>query len=611
MKQHILAGVAFALIVFLGSTTQLGAESDDGARQPMMDAARQELQTLAAHEVPSESLGEWGDVIDSSLFLAFRRTELWRGPLRALVTDNPAIEALIYPEGTFVISSGLLDYIDTTLFEAATDSPRRMRNLTKERESMILPFIAVEAAHFALDHQFTNWKRNVGSAETYTAATKPSAAETLEADGIAAILLESAGTDPATYRSWIASLDATAKSGKGDFSAYLAGLPQASERIATLDAVSESIPDAEAEFANILECIRSGTGFSDAADGIATLKGIYPVSPWIARLEAIVLHRAWLATVPPAEQYLRTFFPCADERDPARAGFIELLRKDAGGKPALAKGVPGNQNAYAKALEAYAKIPEAWRDTGLTSTWATLLVRSGSEADRKLAVLTAKSAAAEEEGSEAITARANCAAVLYLSGADTARAKAMMNALLNKTTIVKTSRDSVDAGYPGDERDLLVNTALIFRATGETKKSVSVRATLDPLVVETPATIALRGVRAGDNTDTLVAKWGKPAEIAYNYYTENWLYPSYGASVLVEPGANGGTEKTIRLIRFGQGSTLSPGGDIRVGDAQSDLEGYFGKPAYRSGDCDVYLKDGNRVSAFCLAGKIRSLNCSY
>ena len=611
MKQHIFPGAVFALIFLLGSTTQLLAESDDEARQSMMNAARQELQALSAHEVPAGSLGEWGDVIDSSLFLAFRRTELWRGPLRPLVTDDTAVGARLYPEGTFVITSGLLDYIDTTLFETAADSPRRMRNLTQERETMLLPFIAAEAAHFALDHRFTAWKRTSGSAESFTAASKPSTTETLEADGIAAILLESAGTDPAAYRLWLTSLDAAAKSGKGDFSAYLAGLPTTNERIAALDATQKRVPDAAAEIANSLECIRSGAGFSDAADGIATLKDVYHDSPWVARLEAIILHRAWLVTVTPEEQRLRTFFPCADERDPAQSGFVELLRKNVGGKPASTKGVPGNQDAYAKALQAYGKIPEAWRDPGLASAWAMLLVRSANEADRKLAVLTAKAAAAEEEGTQAVTARANCAAVLYLSGTDTARAKALMDTLLKKNAPAKMPRGSVDAGHPGDERDLLVNAALIFRATGEAKKSIAIRATLDPLIAEGPATIALKGVRAGDDTDTLAAKWGKPAEITYNYYTENWLYPAYSASVLVEPGANGGAEKTIRLIRFGGSSTLSPGGDIRVGDAQSDLEGYFGKPTYRSGDCDVYLKDGNRIAAFCLAGKIRSVVCGY
>ena len=118
--RKLIPALAACLMALQGASALTDAE----IRAEMSDRARKEVLSLAADEIASGELGEWKDIIDSSLFCLFRRTELYRGPLRVLVTKNPEAMCRLYPDGTFVIASALLDWIDEAIFAAsATSSP--------------------------------------------------------------------------------------------------------------------------------------------------------------------------------------------------------------------------------------------------------------------------------------------------------------------------------------------------------------------------------------------------------------------------------------------------------------------------------------------------------
>jgi len=600
------------------------APSDTGGRAALFETARSEIGLLERNEADSGSLGEWKDIIGASLFQLFRRTELFRGEMRVLVVENPSVLVRIHPEGTVVLSTALLDYIDASLFEAAAGSPRRMRSLDSGREAMLVPFLVTEASHFALDHPYAAFRRN-GDRSAGRDPFLYSAEEMLEADRFSAILLSLAGFDPLLLGTWLTSLDGIYAASPADpaFARYLADIPSPAVRIASLASSDRNLPKITDEFTSVISGLRSGLALNEAEDSLAALAETYPEATWLDRLDALVLHRRWLATVPVPVQRLKTFFPVAAENDPTTPAFLALLAGDQPEFPAARPvtaggtiqgiGIPGDAKLHASALDAYRRAEEAQPASGLASSRAMLLFWS----DETAALRMAETAAAQESGSRDSTARANYASLLYLTGTDYARAQYLLGALPETTRNTSTvmpapgnrPRFVLDRGITADERDILLNSALILRPLGDVARSAAKRTEFERLYVPSLArgTIPFRQISIADTADTLASKWGKPAEIIYNYVTENWVYPSLSASVLlaVDPESSG--TQVVRLIRFGAGSPLTPGNDVRTGDSRSDFESIFGKPAYRAGDFEVYLKDGNRLSVLYLSDTIRSM----
>jgi hypothetical protein len=162
-------------------------------------------------------------------------------------------------------------------------------------------------------------------------------------------------------------------------------------------------------------------------------------------------------------------------------------------------------------------------------------------------------------------------------------------------------------GFPGDERAIAFNAAVVLRAGGKSDRAKNLFATLPRLTAVPPKNgtpIVLRRAHIGDDADALVSAWGEPAEILYTAEAEFWEYPSASAAVAL---IRGDETLTVRSITLGAGSAISFGNDTRVGDDVRDFAAWAGKPAYRAGDCDVYIVDGNTISIFSLAGKIRSV----
>lgn len=600
------SGLAFAAaFFFLVAPGPLAAQSATALRQGMTDACRMELLAANEGEVTPASLGEWKDIIDSSLFLLFRKTELYRGTIRVLVVDDQSVRVRLYPEGTFLISSGLLDHIDRMLFENASSSPRRMRNFDSEREAMLVPFLVPEAAHFALGHQFSAWLRSGGT------SLMPSDAEILDADRFSVILLRLAGFDSAVLTDWMESLEAQYGEGKADpaFSGYFARLPSPEKRMESIRNADANIDRIAGEFVGVLDALRRGTPAKDAAESLEALSDIYPGSPYIARLSAFVSHRLWLETVPAEAQILPTHFPFAVETSGGENAFLDMARATpaksgfafASSPPVSPSApIPGDASLFENARLAYRTALETSEDPALASSYAVLLSRSGNAEAISTALEIASEAANRESVSSSFVARANYASLLFLTGTDFAKAQYLVDHLANGTTRSADLR-FLDEGMPGDGRDLVLCHALMLRSLGDDKRAETKTAKAASLFEKSPGkgTVDLRFIRIGDKADTLSEKWGQPATILYDYYSETWIYPALSVSVLVG--------KEVSLVRIGTRSPVSPGGDVRTGDSREDFERFFGKSAYRAGDCEVYLKDGNRISVFYLENRIRSM----
>ena len=608
--------ICIASAIFLLAGIPVAALTDAEYRQDLLDETKKELVPLEAKEIQATSLGEWNNAINSSLFLLFRKTELFRGQIRVLAIDEDSVISRIYPDGTFVISSGLLDYIDQNLFEETADSPRRIRNFDSEREAAIIPFLAPEAAHFALGHAFAAWKR---SQETSMA---PSSDENLDADRFALVLLKLAGLDSGVMEESFASL---AKKMSNDtlgsaFAEYTAPLPSPEKRLAAIRYATGDIDRVAGEFGVALDALKRGNSFREARDSLLTLSEKFPDAPYVARLFAIVAHSRWIETVSEADQAVPTFFPFAPESGTNRKAFIAIVTGTAAtGKgtpndasvansgiaefpqePAIsaATPIPGNAAFYAEADTAYRNAMGMIDEPGLAASYAMLAVRAGNDGAIRNALDLASAAAIRESGTRSFVARANYANLLFLTGTDYAKAQYFIESLIAPQKRGSDTR-YLDTGIPGDSRDLVLSHALMMRALGDTKRANDRIAAIAPLFDKSrdAGSVDLRHLRIGDMPDNLAEKWGRPASIVYNYPTETWVYPSLSASVVIE-----GKVSRVRIFAH---SPLSPGFDIRTGDSRSDFESMFGRPAYRAGDCDVYMKDGNRISVLYLADRIR------
>jgi hypothetical protein len=245
-------------------------------------------------------------------------------------------------------------------------------------------------------------------------------------------------------------------------------------------------------------------------------------------------------------------------------------------------------------------------DPTLESSFASLIVWSEKREDRQEAQRIAAEAASSESGIAPFQTRANYASILFLTGVDRPRAISMMERL---TASGKDAAEDegflIPQGIPGDGRDLVANLSRMYRLMGNADKAEQIlkAISLSEGTVDSKP-IAWRGVHVGDSSDDLAARWGEPDEIAYNYYTETWQYRDLKAAIRVAE-LHSGAGRIAKSIRIGPLSPISPGGDIRTGDARADFEAIFGKPVWYANDEALYYYRGNAISVLYLAGKVR------
>lgn len=639
IKPWIFLAAAAAVSLFAYPLMADDASINAQDRREMTDAAKREIVALVPNEVPMASLGEWKDVVESTVFLLMRRSEIYRGELRLLAVADATPIARAYPDGTLVVSTGLLDFIDASLFDEAASSPRRMRNFDSEREAMLAPFIAFEAARFALDQPFASWKATAasGSDRPFAERVAPAHNDVFAADSIAPAILRAAGLNADAYPDWIASLERLAAS-DADYAPAIArfnaAFPSPAIRLSALKQAAERSQAVSGHVALILAALSSGSGLDDAATSSSALLEDRGDAWWFRRLDAIVAHKRWIESVPARERVLIAEFPIAGSENPALRDALAERRPTHGaaqsasqnampGAAALLSKIPGDQGLWLSALESYKKARSIRGESGLLASGAMLLAWSGNSALREQAIADARAAFEAERFGTSQVARINLASILYLTDRDRSQSRALIEESLISARasgdVAKTGAPAqsptyarVSEGYPGDGRDAIFNASVILLGLGERDKSTELRKEAARLYDEALARPAMefRKARVGVSADDLLAAWGKPSEILSVYPDEWWVYNSLGARVFLAQ-----TKKndplTVRSITLQTGSAVSFAKDTRVGDPAKDFTSTAGKPTYRSGDADVYYLEGTAVGVFSLSGKIRGIRAGY
>ena len=602
MRRTVLFLLSFFFIAISGVTDPL----TEGmyTRERLMQVYRNEIAEASSHEIAASEVGEWYDIIETSLFMLIRRTELFRGTMRLIITDRKNAYCMMYPDGTFLVSTGLLDYIDSILFMDTSGSARKVRNLNNEREYFFAPITAVCAAQFALSYYSTAKNTALSSEKVYTV------------DIMASVLLTIAGYPQGLLETWLERLvsiqsdTATAKV----FASFSTASVKPAARLDQLNGNGDDITHLYEEISGVLFALQNRRGTADARTVLDNLLQLFPQSLYINRLNALVSHQAWLNSLDKRDTEMATILPAAVYDDTSVFTFFQLAdfmfeNDDDEQSDYVSKTMPTRINSaiYNQAKKAYSDYLTMIYEAGIASSYAYLLASSPLPHERDTVLSIAEQANLFYTGADDKTARANYAALLFLLRKDYTKAQQLLADCLYASARKTTGKVLfVTTGFPVDERLIRCNYFRILKKLNNKTGAAKERQWLADILKEpeTVVPIVLRNVSVGDTVDKLLSAWNRPSSIIYNYYSERWFYGLFNTELIVRSKDGDGA---VLQISIGFPSSLTLFNEIRTGDSRETFEKICGKAVYRSCDALIYHKQGNLLQVIYGNNKVRNI----
>lgn len=594
------------------------------SREALLQASKTEVAKLIYTEENQSNLGEWKTTIDNVLFLLLRKTELYRGSVRLLVSNAVEYPVRWYPSGVLVISTSLLDFIDTSIYDSASASGKRIRDIEKERETLLAPYCAWELARLALDMPYSSWTKKNEEINQNFMESQDSLDETLTCDNYAAVLLYLAGYKPEIFGNYLNDLlNQNLFEPFSDLALWQKSLTSISVRKNNFVSTSYS-PLAE-ELESILLTLKFNTGLKEASDRLQELNILYPDNIHLTRLIALCAHQRWIDSGKAQDLLFLPFLPLS-QANSLGSNFNSMLTSLNAFtfKPINMQSpytTPGNQSLYAFAKKSYENILAQSQDETLRSSYASLLIYAPDPQTRKQALEIAKNASIQEknEGAKDFTARANYAQLLFISATDYALSLDTITKLWLDTQVTTTRNlnNYVTRSISGNSQQLLVTQIVMYQAL---QNQNNAKKLLDdfqkPRANNTFTKIILRNISIGDSIDLLIEKWGKPNTIRYSLNLEQWIYNNLEVSVLINTESK--QNQTISAILLNQNSTISPNfirsdnsqitSDLRLGDSRTNFESILGKSIALNGDSDIYLCGNIIISILYTGDRARSLS---
>ena len=603
--------VIFVLAAFSVYAQQKNGSKD--ARSSAMEPYRSEIAAASRSEISAESAGVWYDILDSALFMLIRKTELYRGSMRLLIEENSAVKCRIYPDGTILVSTGIFDYIDAKLANSQNVSPRKIKNFNTERENLLAPFLAYEAAHFSFEGGRPSLSETDLKKDTAKELIKR---HNLKADAFAVILLKLAGYQPHLFYDYLNELKKIEKDSvnyKNFVSFFKENYPPQKRLEALLKTADETDATAS-EVSYILTAMQSEdkNADEDARQRCSGLKNNFPDNIYFKRLAALLFHKSWLTGLQHNEKKLLTALPYAAHITDEIAGAFKILETAPEtfktGQTVLREQknkIPGSAAAYNGALKAYGEYLEAVYEPAAASAYASLLFYSDNPDEKARAIPLAETAAANGLSFDNYAASINYAALLYLSGRDYTKAKLLSESVLNAKKNKTANSLFLRTGSMIDERLVLYNYAAMLSGLGETNKAATIKEKLKTLITfdGKAEPFPLKKVKIGDSADELIEYWGKPPVIEYNYFLETWIYGHLNAEVLIRTRS----DNLIEKIKILQDSVLSLPEDLRIGENRRAFESVFGSPVYYAADSEIYFYKGVRIQILYLNNHSRQI----
>ena len=601
MRRTILFFLSFFFIAVPAFTDSL----TEGiyTRERLMQAYRDEIAEASLNEVAVSEIGEWYDIIETSLFMLIRRTELFRGTARLMITDMRNARCMMYPDGTVLVSTGLLDYIDSLLFMDTSGSARRIRNFNSERENFFAPIAAVCAAQFALNYYSSAKNVELSPEKVYTI------------DIMASVLLNIAGYPQGILETWLERLDSVQAGSETAkiFSSFLTGSVKPDMRLEQFNGNGDDITHLYEEISGVLVALQNRRGTADARTVLDNLLQLFPQSLYVNRLNALIAHQAWLNSLDKRNTELATILPAAVYDNVSVFSFFQSAdfmfdNDDDEQSDYFAKTMPTRSNnaVYMQAKKAYNDYLSLVYEAGVASSYAYLLASSPLAHERNAVLSIAEQADLFHTGVDDKTARANYAALLYLVGKDYTKAQQLLADCLHSAVQKPGKVLFLRTGFPADERLLRCNYFRMLKKTNDKTGAAQQRTWLADILKEpeTVVPIVLRNVSVGDTVDALLKAWDRPSSIIYNYYSERWLYRQLNAELIIRSRDGDGA---VLQMSVGFPSTLTFFNEIRTGDSREAFEKICGQVAYRSCDALMYHRQGNLLQVIYGNNKIRNI----
>ena len=601
IRRTVLFLLSFFFIVISGFTDPL----TEGiyTRERLMQVYRDEIAEASSNEIAASEVGEWYDIIETSLFMLIRRTELFRGTMRLIITDRQNARCMLYPDGTVLVSTGLLDYIDSLLFTDTSGSVRRIRNFNSERENFFAPIAAVCAAQFALNYYGTAKNTTLSPEKLYTV------------DILASVLLTIAGYPQGLLEAWVdrlISIQADTETAKV-FTSFLTGSVKPDMRLDQLINNGDDITHLYEEISGVLVALQNRRGTADAHTVLDNLLQLFPQNLYINRLNVLIAHQAWLNSLDKRDTELATILPAAVYDNASVFSFFQAAdfmfeNDDDEQSDYFSKTMPARSNStvYAQAKKAYSDYLSLIYEAGIASSYAYLLASSPLAHERNAVLSIAEQADLFHTGADDKTARANYAALLYLVGKDYTKAQQLLADCLHSTVRKPGKVLFLTTGFPVDERLIHCNYFRILKKLQDKTGAAQERTWLAGILKdpETVVPLVLRNVSVGDTVDKLLSAWNRPSTIIYNYYSERWLYRLLNTELIIRSKDGDGV---VLQMSVGFPSSLTFFNEIRTGDAREAFEKKCGTAVYRSCDALMYHQQGNLLQVMYGNNKIRNI----
>ncbi len=602
MKKLFSALFCVCLWSITGIAGFADALSARSTAERLMQPYYQEISRASSRQVPPSEVGEWYDIIQTSLFMLVRKTEVFRGSMRVIITDTSDAFCMVYPDGTFLVTTGLLDYIDTSLFTAAESSPRKIRNFNRDRELCFAPIAAVCVARFALSKYVRN----------------PSFETVVTCDVVAGVLLKSAGYTDNLLVAWLNRLE-TIQRKKTDTERFKRFLAAADphERIDELYNNKDTASNLYEDISAVLFSLHNYNGMTDALQLLEHLKQIFPKSVYFHRLTALVMHQLLINEQSEQRTVLNTFFSADVYNGLFTRDFFDTRLREISTQERASRTVflKSHHKLYAQTKHAYKQYFNIIYEAGLASSYAQLLARSPLQHEQDMVLKIADQADRFHTGGTDKTVRANYAVLLYMIGKDYQKARLLLEDCFLNDSDAGVKHGKIQTlflhdGFPLDERQLLFHYIAVLRALNEndaaeqqTKRLILF---LDPVVSGTAAQkpLIIRSVFIGAGIDDLLRTWKRPSSIVYNYYTERWMYRAFNCEVVIDVWEK---QNTVAQLIIGYPSSLTLFGSMRTGDTREAFEAVCGKPVYRSADTYIYYCQGALLQVLYGNNKIRTI----
>lgn len=566
----------------------------------------------------------WREVVSTT----FRRLSEKSGhesfPIVFSIIRNNDFNAFAYPNGRFIIHSGVLDYIDKEIGSL----PEKEKFIL--RANYISAILSHELAHYYNRHTFNTIKKSIedtGEIKDSLKSIKFQQDDELDADTTAFLLLKKSGYDTNYFIKVLKILNKmrqetleASKNSSNKISPYFSTHPSPHERLSQIESDEQELHKFASTMEKVYADIQLGRNLQKSIDAIKKALITYEDNAELLKALAIAYHKLWEQSVSLKDLQVKSIIDIPAFRD-------KMLFLGGESKKSAGKKIPGDKNLYYKAVEIYKKVYNKSPENFFLSNYSVLLAYSDNEKDEKEALKLADLV----YNSDPSIQYANNLGVVYFIARNQSKALDWFRVLaksidnnagtsqnLSKEMLEKIKKIQnniklklqLDPDFVEADFSPILNLAIIefeYGDKAEAKKiaqnylenyeSISKWANYlsektDIKIipeVEGESILEINGIKSGDNLKNLLSKWKAPDRKETLDNEEVWYYAMYDAKIILSNGII--TE--IELSGKNSPIVSRANSKLSIGMTKALAEEVLGTEAKKVTVFHVYNKFGN------------------